>query len=206
MILNSLVVVYIFFLIISLAVGGLAAGSGILVYLRWQNVTVHETRRQIEKYLYLSTSAMIIGILVRLVMVPLWFFMLQSLIPAVPGAMCLTGIHLNVPFYSWLSSSMKLILPGLYLSWLLITIADRRNAEQPFFKFRQLLLVPLIILLFGEGALDFHFLFELKPTPVTCCTAVFDFNTHNIPPMLTENHWYFVILFLLVRCIRQFRY
>jgi hypothetical protein len=197
MVLNKFVVVYYLFLSISLVVGALAAAAGLWVFFHTKNTATHEAARRLEKYLYLSISAMMVGAVVRLVMVPLWFFTLQSLVAVIPGAMCLAGVHDNVPVYSWLASGMKLVLPGLYLAWLFGIAADRQIAEQPFFRTRQLLLIPLIILLIGETLLDVRFLTALKPTPVSCCTAIFDLNTRNVPPVLTQSHWYFAALFPL---------
>jgi hypothetical protein len=197
MVLNKFVVVYYLFLFISLAVGALAAAAGLWVFLHAGRTATHEAARRLERYLYLSISAMMVGAVVRLVMVPLWFFTLQSLVAVIPGAMCLAGVHNNVPVYSWLASGMKLVLPGLYLAWLFVIAADRQVAEQPFFRTRQLLLIPLIVLLLGETLLDVRFLTALKPTPVSCCTAIFDLNTRNVPPVLTQSHWYFAALFPL---------
>lgn len=197
MVLNKFIVVYYLFLFISLAMGALAAASGLWAFIHAKNTATHEAARRLEKYLYLSIAAIMVGAVVRLVMVPLWFFVLQSLETVLPGAMCLAGVHDNVPVYSWLASSMKLVLPGLYLAWLFVIAADRQIAEQPFFRTRQLLLIPLIVLLIGESLLDVRFLTALKPTPVSCCTTIFDLNTRNAPLVLTQSHWYFVALFPL---------
>jgi hypothetical protein len=202
MLLNKYIVIYALFLVCSLGVGVIGAGYGLMVLFRRRTNDSAEKRFHLEKYLYLCTSAMFIGVLIRLVMIPLWFVMLHKLIPHIPGAMCLTGVHLNVPFYGWAASGMKLILPWLYFSWIFINRIDRRLVTQPYFKLRQILLVPLILFLFFEAFLDIKFLTGLTPTPVTCCTAIFDFNPTGIPPMLTETHWYFVILFLFALLIQ----
>ena len=189
-------VIYVLFLVCSVGVGLLAAGYGLMVLVRRRADDSAEKRHHLEKYLYLCTSAMFTGALIRIVMIPLWFFMLHRLIPSIPGAMCLAGVHLNVGAYAWAASSMKLILPLIYFSWIYITRIDRSTPAQPFFNLRQFLLAPLLLFLFGEAFLDIQFLTGLTPSPVTCCTAIFDFNPHGIPPVLTETHWYFVIIYL----------
>jgi hypothetical protein len=196
MLLNKFMVIYALFLACSLGVGLLAAGYGLMVLARRRADDTAEKQHHLEKFLYLCSSAMFIGALIRIVMLPLWFYMLHSLIPSIPGAMCLAGVHLNVGGYAWAASSMKLILPLIYFTWIYITRIDRSMPTQPFFRLRQILLAPMILLLFCEAFLDINFLTGLTPSPVTCCTAIFDFNTQNIPPVLTETHWYFVIIFL----------
>ncbi len=204
MLLNKYIVIYALFLVCALGVGLLAAGYGLMVLFRSRSDDTAEKRHHLEKYLYLCTSAMFIGALIRIVMLPLWFVTLHSLIPSIPGAMCLAGVHLNVGAYAWAASSMKLILPLLYFTWIYITGIDRSMPAQPFFRLRQMLLAPLIVLLFGEAFLDIRFLTGLTPSPVTCCTAIFDFNPQNMPPVLTETHSYFVILFLAALLMQLF--
>jgi len=197
MLLNKYMAIYALFLLCSLFVGLVAAGYGLMVLLRRRTDDTAERRLHLEKYLYLCTSAMFIGALIRLVMIPLWFVMLHSLIPSIPGAMCLAGVHLNVGGYAWAASSIKLILPLLYFTWIFITKIDRSMPSQPYFKLRQTLLIPLILFLFGEAFVDIKFITSLTPSPVTCCTAIFDFNTQGIAQVFTETHWYFVIIFII---------
>ena len=204
MIINKFIAVYYLFLFFSFAIGLLGAVVGLRAIGRWRSADTPEKRYQLEKLLYLCTSAMFLGVVLRVVMIPLWFWMLNSLVPLIPGAMCLAGVHLNVPVYSWLASTLKVILPLVYFTWIIISRVDRTLVEQPFLKFRHYLLVPLIILILAETFLDLKYLFSLKVSNVTCCTALFDYNTGNISEVLTENHWYFVIIcgiFLLLQAI-----
>jgi hypothetical protein len=165
----------------------------------------HEKRRHIEKYLYLSSSAAIIGTMVRIVMVPLWFAMLYSLVSSISGAMCLTGIHQNVPFHSWAASSLKILLPGAYFTLLLITFAQRRNQHQPLLelvskpllKTRLSLMMPLLFILLVEAATDIQFITSLNASPVTCCATLFVFNAQDVPPLFTDTHWHFLTIFLM---------
>lgn len=195
MLLNKYIVVYFLFLFSSLAVSLLSAVVGLRTIFKWRSNQTPETRHQLENNLYLCRSAMFAGASVRVIMVPLWFFMLQSLIPLVPGAMCLAGIHQAVPVYSWLASGMKLILLLFYCTWIIIEILDRKIMEQPFLKFRHYLLILIIMAVLAEAFLDIKYLFALKPIKVTCCTALFDMDDTNIPRFLSESHWYFVIVF-----------
>jgi len=195
MLLNKYIVIYFLFLFSSLAISLLSATVGLKTILKWRSDQTSETRRLLENKLYLCRSAMFVGASVRVIMVPLWFLMLQSLIPLVPGAMCLAGVHLAVPSYSWLASAMKLVLPLFYFTWIIIEIADRKIMSQPFLKFRHLFLMVVIIAVLAETFLDIKYLLAVKPVNVTCCTALFDMGSDNIPLLLTESHWYFISAF-----------
>jgi hypothetical protein len=197
MLLNEHVAVYFVFLAMSIFLGGLACAIELWAYVLSRGSISHEKRRHIEKYLYLSSSAAIIGTTVRIVMVPLWFVMLFSLVSSISGAMCLTGIHQNVPFYSWGASSLKILLPGFYFTLLLITLAQRRNQRQPLLKTRLPLIMPLMFILILEAAMDIRFITSLNASPVTCCATLFVFNAQHAPPLFTGSHWHFVTIFLM---------
>jgi len=198
MLLNKYIVIYFLFLFSSLAISLLSAAVGLKTIIKWRSDQNSETRRLLENQLYLCRSAMFVGASVRVIMAPLWFFTLQSLIPLVPGAMCLAGVHQAVPTYSWLASAMKLVLPLFYFTWISIEIVDREIIEQPFLRFRHLFLIIIIIAVLAETFLDIKYLFTLEPIKVTCCTALFDMGDENIPLLLTESHWYFVIAFCII--------
>jgi len=197
MLLNKYIVIYFLFLFTSLAISLLSTAVGIKTAIRWRSDLNSETRRYLENQLYLCRSAMFVGASVRVIMAPLWFFMLQSLIPIVPGAMCLAGVHMAVPTYSWLASAMKVVLPLFYFTWIIIEMLDRKIMAQPFLRFRHLFLIIIIIAVLVEAFLDIKYLFALEPIKVTCCTALFDMGGNNIPELLTESNWYFVIAFAL---------
>lgn len=190
---NKFIVIYYLFLFCSFAMGLLGAAVGLHTIVRWRSATSPETKRKFENNLYLCMSAIFLGACIRVVMVPLWFSMLQSLIPLIPGSMCLAGVHLAVPiYYSWLSSLLKLVLPLFYFTWIALTIIDRKIIEQPFLKFRHFFLIPLLIFIFAETFLDLKYLFLLQPKMVTCCTAIFDLSSR------AEIQWHFVISFCVV--------
>jgi hypothetical protein len=204
MIINKFIVVYYLFLFFSLTLGLIAAGTGLQILTKWRSTMEPETRVKLENKFYLCSSTVFLGAWVRIVMIPLWFFMLYNLIPMLPGAMCLAGVHLAVPPYSWLASSMKLILPLLYFSWITISIIDRKILEQPFLKFRHYFLISLILFTFIEAFLDLKYLLALKPINVPCCTTLFNLPFKGVPQLLTKTHWYFGIAFCLFFTLQIF--
>ena len=121
-----------------------------------------------------------IGIIVlatRLFNVPLFFWLLQSLVPFLPGAMCAYGVvNAGYPFSS-LALVSKLILPLFYGIWLTIDLSNRRHPKIPLMKTlaRTFLIVLLPLVLF-DSAMDLIFVITLKPIDVPCCSSVYDVN------------------------------
>jgi hypothetical protein len=126
-------------------------------------------RHRIEQLMYLANSSLGLGLVIKLSLVPAWFFLLQSLLPSVPGAMCLAGMHQNVQFFSLLSSCMKLFLPILYISWLVLSKIDKKFIYQPFQSLRAIFYLPLTLFILIEIGSDFIYLFSLEPVSVSCC-------------------------------------
>ena len=202
MLLNEYIIIYFLFSACSFISAAIGAGCGILTLSKWKTGQSPEDRYQIENKLYLSSSALFTGACIRLIMIPLWFFMLFSIIPLVPGAMCLAGVHQAVKTYSWIASLLKVVLPLFYFSWIMMTVIDKKFVTPPFFKARHYLLFSIILLIFAEIFFDLKYLISLRPVQVTCCTALFDFSDGTVPEVFTESHWYFVITFCLLLMIQ----
>ncbi len=203
MLLNQYVILYYFFLLISLGLMGMALVVGLGTYLRWQKALAPDHRLQLGTKFYLSAAAMNLGLWIKIIGIPLYFIMLQSLVPSIPGAMCLAGVHISVPYYSWTASILKLILPVFYITWIVFNSADKKIASQPFLHFRYSFLLPLSLLVLIESWVDFKFLWSLQPVKVVCCTAIFDFTSRTIPLIISESHWGFVLLFCLFLVIQN---
>lgn len=195
MVINKYIVIYYIFLFCSVAVGLLGGITGLAAISRWRPSLPHEVRFSLEKKLYLSSTAIFFGSVLRLVMLPLWFLMLANLIPIIPGAMCLLGVHQNVPVYSWLASAMKIFLPLLYFSWISITLVDRKFVGQPFLRCRHLLLLPTSIFILAEALIDLKYITSVKAITVSCCTTSLNSNSYASQALSAANHWLFVTIF-----------
>ena len=149
-------------------VGGLGAGVlGLSLSLRDPGAA------KSSRLAYLVTTLVFLGLWMRLAMVPLWFWTLSSLVPSIPGAMCLYGVHrANAPA-SWIATGLKPLFPLLYGFWIALHALDIRQDSQPLFRLKLAMLVPLGALLVVESLADLWFLWPLDPIRVTCCTSAY---------------------------------
>ncbi|MGE5558156.1 MAG: hypothetical protein ACM3WV_06025 [Bacillota bacterium] len=167
---------------------------------------------QAEQKLYLLITLFMTLFLLRLFLIPFWFVLLHSLIPSIPGAMCLTGVHIAGAPYSYWSSAAKIVMPLVYGFWLYINHYDRKISGQRLLKWKLNLLPPLLAVMLAEIITDLRFLFTLKPRVVNCCTSVFDLpvgwpgkisTQHYLPlpwGVLSAASIFFVLLLLLILC------
>jgi len=128
-----------------------------------------EIRLKAAQRLYLTFTCLSAAIAIRIVLVPVWFAMLQGMLPTIPGAICLTGVHQAGAPFSWVASVLKVALPPLYAAWVLLGLIDHNLVEQPLLPLRRYLLGPIAVIIIVEAVLDTAFLLNIDPAPVTCC-------------------------------------
>ena len=134
-----------------------------------------EFRHKSEQKYYLLGMIGTIVLLARLLVVPIYFWMLQSLVPYCPGAMCVSGVvNVSEP-YSSISMILKLFLPAAYGVWLLVEISNRREPTLPFVKqLARTFLLVLVPMLLVDSAADVLLVASIRPVYAPCCSSVYD--------------------------------
>ncbi|MFO7835167.1 MAG: hypothetical protein R6V83_00810 [Candidatus Thorarchaeota archaeon] len=158
-----------------------------------------ENEHRSEYLYYLLSMIGLIVLVTRLFNVPLFFWLLQSLVPFLPGAMCAYGVvNAGYPF-STMALLSKLILPLFYGVWLTIDLANRRQPRIPLMKtLARTFLVVLLPLVLFDSTVDLVFVITLQPIDVPCCSSVYDVNPPFSPSSLFGPVVSFVIMALTV--------
>lgn len=195
MILNTYILTYLLLSFLSLAVGLAAIVHGLCVARKWRPERSSEEQYALEKKVYLSITLVTLGFYMRLMLVPLWFLTLQSLVPSIPGAMCLCGVHLAKTPYAFIATTLKFILPMAYGYWLALNALDRSIESQPLMRRKLYTLIPLGLLMVAESFFDLTFLFSVKPRVVECCSSIFDDPAQRFLQTMTYSGWGWVIVF-----------
>jgi hypothetical protein len=194
-IVNFLTVIYVLIAVLALGLALPAAAVGSRVARGWRAGAGLEERHELEKRVYLVITLMAVGLSLRLALVPLWFLTLSSLIPHVPGAMCLAGVHMLDSPWSFVASSLKIVVPLVYAYWLVLNALDRRVASQPLMRLKLLLLAPIALLVIVESGLDFHVLASVEPRSVSCCSSLFDMPKSDLAKAVSSSTALWVWLF-----------
>lgn len=154
--------------------------TALRIFRRWKT-SDEEERYELEKGFYLTFSAAVIVLGIRLFLVPLYFWTMQSLIPAIPGAMCLWGVFNALPELTWPALFLKFVLPVTYIGWLLLARINSECKTNPLMRNLMavfLLLSPLLII---DSAADILIFFRLNPIEVSCCSNAIDVGPRPIP-------------------------
>lgn len=196
MIVNNYVVSYFVMIVLSLGVCLPASFVAWRAAKRWKGGMTNEERTQLEKSVYLVITLLYLGVFIRLFMIPLWFLTIQSLVPYIPGAMCMAGVHLLGAPVSYVDTILKFFIPLVYIYWLVLDGMDRRIESQPFMMRKLMIVMPLAILMVGESVLDINFLSRIKPMIVSCCTSIFDVPRAGMLKLIRDAGGAWIPLFL----------
>ena len=158
-----------------------------------------EEQQTSEQRYYLLGMIGVIVLLARLLIVPIFFWMLQSLVPYCPGAMCVYGVvNVGSP-YSTIAIVMKLILPFIYGLWIVFEFANRRQPILPFTRNLArsflLALVPLVLI---DSAVDVLLVASIRPVYAPCCSSVYDLDPPFSPSAIFGPEIGMLIVFVTV--------
>jgi hypothetical protein len=134
-----------------------------------------EAKHLAEQKYYLLGMIGIIVLTARLLNVPIFFWMIQSLVPYLPGAMCGYGVvNAGVP-YSLIALLLKIFIPFIYGLWLVFEFANRREPLLPLMhKLARSFLLVLLPLVLIDSAVDILLVVSLKPVYAPCCSSAYD--------------------------------
>ena len=172
---NSLTVSYVTLTLIATALILVGSVAGVRMAWRWPHgAPLGEERDDFDRQHHLVVTLVRVGTVAMLVVVPLWFWALSSLVPAVEGGMCMASVHNLGSPGSWVASGLKAAVPALLLYWLLVDRADRARDDEALLPHKLRLLLPLALVALASAVLDLHFLFSLDLGPSPCCMTLFD--------------------------------
>ncbi len=176
MILNvfTLTVVFESFLTLILLVVG--SGSALLLYKKAAGLDWMEKKRYVENRSYLVFLLVATALVCRGLNWPLFYLMLQSFIPDVPGAMCIFGTTQVMPLLIRFLEVLKPISFFLIGAWFIVYGLDR-SAKAYYLVPRQFLFFWVVCLLAAADAVgDLSLALTYAPPgiPVTCCTVIGD--------------------------------
>jgi len=167
----------------AVALGLMAIDPAQRIFRRWHKAD-EEQRYELEKESYLANTVVYIVFAIRVIAVPLYFWTMQSLVPMIPGAMCLWGVFNAVPILCWSALTLKFLFPVLYGGWLIlarINNACKRNQLTRNLMGFYIAVMPLLI---ADCIIDLAIFLNLTPVYVSCCTSAIDLGPRPIPALI----------------------
>lgn len=174
MIINQYLLIYITVAGFALAMGLVGIFQGTLCLKLWPIRDQYEKRYALGKRIYALMAVFVTLFVWRLLAIPLWFGTLKSLIPSIPGAMCIYGVVAASPLWLGSISLGQIVLPFLLAVWFIWRRFDHQLAAQPLLQSEIILGVAIGIGIALLSAIEIGGLASLKPRVVHCCTSLFD--------------------------------
>ncbi|MFB3888269.1 MAG: hypothetical protein ACE14S_02185 [Candidatus Bathyarchaeia archaeon] len=171
-----------------LSIGALGLTIGILfpatrIYLRWRKGD-DEEKHELEKAFYLTYSAVVIILGIRLFLIPLYFWTMQGFVPMIPGAMCLWGVFNALPELTWGSLFLKLVVPVAYIGWLLLSQINGKCKTHPLMQNMMAFFIVIAPLVLLDSAADIFTFSRMTPVQVNCCSDAIDVGVRPIPILI----------------------
>lgn len=158
-----------------------------------------EEKQSSEQRYYLLGMIGLIVLFARILNVPIFFWMIQSLVPYCPGAMCSYGvINVGLP-YSIIALVLKIILPFIYGLWLVFEVSNRKQPTLPLIgnlaRSFVMFLLPLVLV---DSAVDLLLVASIRPVYAPCCSSVYDVDPPFSPSALFGPQFGMMVVLLTV--------
>lgn len=153
------------------------------IFRRWKGSDLEE-RYELEKDFCLIFAAACIALALRLFIVPLYFWTMQTLVPMIPAAMCLWGVFNALPELSWPALGLKFFLPILYAGWLILAFVNAKCKRNQLIGNLAGFFIFITPFLLADSILDLAIFVKLTPVQVSCCSSAIDVGPRPIPPQI----------------------
>ena len=175
MIVNIYTLIMLFVAIFSLSLGGLLFLLTIKTLISFQTTVPLEDKSKFERKGYLVFLLACVTLSVRMVVWPWFYFMLQSFVSEVPGAMCMFGVTQILPSTITFLQVIKPIAFFIMGGWLLCYYVDKSTPTAPLARKNLLFLLIVCGVLLTDGIADVYYVIRMKPLmSVSCCATFFD--------------------------------
>jgi len=171
--LNNEVIVYLLSETILYILLFIAAIATVGILKKWNFDAFTTTQFKLENRSYLVMSIIFFVIVLKIILLPYFVYMLDTLSTIIPGAMCGAGV-IKANIYG--NPLLVLKISILFLSglWLSINSTDLQAKNYPYIKIKSWFFIILFLFLSAEFILDILYLTHIETdNPVTCCSVIF---------------------------------
>lgn len=175
MIVNIFTLIMLFIAVLSFALGGYLFYATLKTVLHFKKDVPLAAKSKFEEKGYLIFLLACVVLSVRMFAWPWFYFMLQSFVSEVPGAMCIFGVTRVLPDTVTFLQIIKPISFFIMGGWLLCYYVDKSIPTSPLARKNLLFLLPICGVLLADSIGDIYYVIRMKPLmSVSCCATFFD--------------------------------
>ena len=175
MIVNIYTLIMLFVAIFSLSLGGFLFLLTIKTLISFKTTVPLEDKSKFERKGYLVFLLACVTLSIRMIVWPWFYFMLQSFVSEVPGAMCMFGVTQILPSTVTFLQIIKPIAFFIMGGWLLCYYVDKSTPTAPLARKNLFFLLIVCGVLLTDSITDAYYVIRMKPLmAVSCCATFFD--------------------------------
>ena len=175
MIVNIYTIIMLFVAILSLSMGGFLFLLTIRTLISFETTIPLEDKSKFEQKGYLVFLLACVTLSIRMIVWPWFYFMLQSFVSEVPGAMCMFGVTQILPSTVTFLQIIKPISFFIMGGWLLCYYVDKSTSTAPLARKNLVFLLIVCGVLLADGIADIYYVIRMKPLmTISCCATFFD--------------------------------
>ncbi len=175
MIINIYTLIMLFIAFLSLFLGGFLVSLTFKTLLGFEPHIPLEAKGKFEQRGYLIFLLACVALFVRMLAWPWFYFMLQSFVPEIPGAMCMFGVTQILPSTVTFLQIIKPISFFIMGGWLLCYYVDKSTPTAPLMRQNLFFLLIVCSILLIDCIGDIFYVLRMKPLmSVSCCATFFD--------------------------------
>jgi hypothetical protein len=151
---------------------GVYTGERILK--EWDPDSVEESQLKLEERNYLISTILKFALIFKVLSLPFFIGILNSIASIIPGAMCAVG-SINSNIYGLPDLILKILGIFLYGGWVVINGIDSRLDNNPLIRIKYRYLIYIFPVALTEMGLDILYFLNVKGNILTsCCGSIFD--------------------------------
>jgi len=135
---------------------------------------------RLEEKSHLITTIIFLSLLIKLALLPFFFYTLDTISTFLPGAMCSAGV-ISANGFGNTTVILKIFVIFVALLWLKLNKEDEKTPHQPYFRIKLYLYLFLYFSIMLELYLEFSFLsFLSTESVVECCSSLYSTSDADI--------------------------
>jgi hypothetical protein len=174
-IVNHYSVLMLFVSALGLVVAAVLGGAAVWAAGRIRHARGEQDFSAAERSVYLAALTAVVCLAVLLVSWPLFYAMLGSFVPEIPGAMCIYGVTRVMPA---MAAGIQAAHPAMIFllgAWLLLEYARRQSCRPPRRSAGMLALASVAALVAGTWGAELYYIVNMRSlNGVSCCSRYGD--------------------------------
>ncbi len=151
-----------------------------MILTRWNFNSPSKLQYTLEKRDYFVSLILYFALSSKVVLLPFFINLLNSLSEKLPGAMCAAGV-VSANEYGQILLILKVVIIFVSGTWLILNAKDKLEVNLPYIKSRYYLYLILFFLIILELVVEYLYFTNISTEEVVlCCSAIYGANSGGL--------------------------